>query len=114
MFNFVEHLVTLPPNLEEIFKNVIYQPKIQEKMQAERSFLKKYDVLFGKALKEEREEGREEGREEALEEGIELGIEKVVINMHNNMGLNAEQIANMISYDKAFIQRILDKLKEKG
>ena len=103
MFNFVEHLVTLPPNLQELFKNSISHTKIQEKMQAERSFLKTYEFFFGKALKEEREEG--------IEEGIEKGMEKSIINLHNNMGFNAEQIAKMMSYDEAFVQRVLDKLE---
>lgn len=99
LFNFVYHLVTLPPNLDGLYRNFITQPKIQEKMQAERSFLKTHEAFFGKALKEEHEEGREQG------------IEQIIMDIHNKMGFNAEQIANMTTYKTEYIQAVLDKYK---
>ena len=106
LVNFVYHLVTLPPNLDELYKIFISQPKIQDKMQASRSFLKTHEPFFGKAIKEE--------RDEALEQGIEQGIEKIIMDIHNKMGFNAEQIANLTGYDVVHIQTVLDKNAKKG
>lgn len=115
LLNFVEYLVKLPMKLQLEFKEFTKQPKIDSKMEAERTFLKTYEVFFGKALNEEREEGREEGLEEGLEKGLEKlrqERENTVINLYQNMGVNAEQIANILKYDIEFVQSVLDKLKE--
>ena len=75
-------------------------------MQADRTFLKTHDAFFGKALKEE--------HDEALEQGIEQGIEKIILDIHNKMGFNAEQIASMTTYKVEYIQAVLDKFHNRN
>ena len=101
LLNFVQYLVTLPPNLEALFQNFIAQPQIQENMEAERSFMKRYKPFFGKALDEERQEGREQG--------IEQGIEQTILGIHHKMGFNAEQIAGITTHKVEYIQSVLYK-----
>ena len=109
MLNFVEYLVRLPHDLELEFKKFTKQPKIEIKMEAERAFLKKYEVFFGKALNEERQEGLEKGLEKLRAEQ-----EKVVINLHKSMGISVQQIANIMEYDLQFVQSVLDKFEKQS
>jgi hypothetical protein len=98
LLNFVQYLVTLPPNLEELYQNFIIQPQIQVKMEFSKEFLQLYA-----------QPAIQEVQDEALEKGIEKGIEKMIMDIHNKMGFNAQQIANITSHEAEYIQTVLDK-----
>jgi len=58
-------------------------------------------------------EGLERGKKEGLKEGLERGLEKarreLVLNVHRNTGLSAEEIARMLSLPEEFVKEVLGK-----
>ena len=105
LFNFVQHLITLPKVFELEFKKFTAQPKIEIKMQATKEFLTDFPAFFGAAVAEIREEEREEGREE----GREAERKRLILYWYRTMGLSATQIAKTMVLTVEYIQSIIDK-----
>jgi predicted transposase/invertase (TIGR01784 family) len=115
LLNFVNHLITLPKDLQEEFQNFTQSPKIQEKMPIDKETL----MLFGgKAFAELQQEAIEQGIEKGIEQGIEKGAEKermrLIMNARRTMGVSAEQIANMMGLNTHYVQSVLDKFEKKA
>ncbi len=112
LINFVQQLVVLPKDLEIEFKQYVHQPKIEEKMEANKEFLETYSVYFGieKAIDEIREEAAEKG----MEKGRVQEREELILNIHDKMGFSAEQIANLTDFSVEYIQSVINKYANKN
>ena len=109
LFNFVQHLITLPKVFELEFKKFTAQPKIELKMQATKEFLTDFPAFFGAAVAEIREEAVAEKREEIHEEGVEQERKRLILYWHTSIGLTATQIANTMVLSVEYVQSIIDK-----
>ena len=58
----------------------------------------------GKTLKDYIARGKKEGRQE----GIQEGMEKSILNLHKK-GYKAPQIADLLDFELAFVEKIIDK-----
>ena len=67
---------------------------------------------IARGVKTGKQEGRQEGRQEGIQEGIQKGkqegMEKSVLNLHKK-GYIAPQIADLLDYELAFVEKIIDK-----
>ncbi len=104
LLNFVRKLIKLSKANEsdfEKFVSIISKPKNLKVMQADKEFLINYPTLFGDAVAEIRQEGREEERE------------IIIMNLRQEMGLSAVQIAKTIHLQVQYVQSVIDKFEKK-
>ena len=91
--------------MELEFKQFAHQPKIEEKMEADKEFLETYSVVLGidKAI--------EEIRHEADEKGIEKGIEKITIRQFQK-GKSLAEIADIVGLPVEHVKEIIERYKK--
>ena len=54
------------------------------------------------------QKGKQEGKQEGLLTGIEKGRQESILNLHKK-GYNATQIADLLDFELAFVEKIIDK-----
>ena len=54
------------------------------------------------------QKGKQEGKQEGLLTGIEKGRQEAILNLHKK-GYIAPQIADLLDYELAFVEKIIDK-----
>ena len=134
--NFVEEII--PVNVEPALDKYINQEKNNimgnlshiNSMKKANAVVESVETLWkeGKTLKDYitqglitgRQEGRQEGKQEGIQEGIQKGIqkgkqegiqegmEKSILNLHKK-GFNTTQIADLLDFELAFVEKIIDK-----
>jgi hypothetical protein len=110
LLNFVRHLITLPPDLQEEFQKFTHSPKIQEKMPIDKETL----VLFGgRAFVEMQEEAREQGEAKGEARGREQERELTIMTIRRNKGYSADLIADLTNFHVQYVQSVIDKFEKK-
>ncbi|MDZ7878538.1 MAG: hypothetical protein U5L45_12740 [Saprospiraceae bacterium] len=107
LLNFVNHLMTLPPSLQEEFQQFTQSPKIQEKMHPDKKIVMLYG---GHAIVEIQEEAREQG--EAI--GEARAREQTIMAIRRNKKYSAELIADLTSLHVQYVQSVIDKFEKMG
>ena len=111
LINFVKYLVKLPDNLELEYTKFIAPPKNEKEMEYTEDFLAE---VAPNAIKAIRERSMEKGLEKGLAE-FEKEREQFIMNWHDKLGYNAEQIAPMMpKLTVKYIQSVIDKFEKKN
>ena len=112
--NFVEEII--PINVEPELDKYINQEKnnIMGNLSHINSYKKANAVVEsvetlwkeGKTLKDYITQGLKTGRQEGIQEGIQKGMEKSILNLHKK-GYKAPQIADLLDFELAFVEKII-------
>ena len=63
---------------------------------------------IARGVKTGRQEGIQKGIQKGKQEGIQEGMEKSILNLHKK-GYKAPQIADLLDFELAFVEKIIDK-----
>ena len=114
--NFVEEII--PVNVEPALDKYINQEKNNimgnlshiNSVKKANAVVESVETLWkeGKTLKDYITQGLITGRQEGKQEGIQEGMEKSILNLHKK-GYKAPQIADLLDFELAFVEKIIDK-----
>ena len=114
--NFVEEII--PVNVEPELDKYINQEKNNimgnlshiNSVKKANAVVESVETLWkeGKTLKDYITQGIKIGIQEGKHEGIQEGMEKSILNLHKK-GYKAPQIADLLDFELAFVEKIIDK-----
>jgi hypothetical protein len=109
--------VALPPKLELDFLNYSITQNMEKEMSIREQANKIYLASAWEALTVHAPQYFEMKMNELMANKITDKIDEErrqsVLNLYDNMGLNAEQIAQVLKYDLAFVKDVLEKHSKK-